>query len=268
MHQGAYTTGKNSTDSAMIIDAMDLLYSGNVEAFALVTSDSDFTSLALRLRESGKTVYGLGGKRTPASLQNACDTFIRLEVLGEDGADEDDADDSDEATVEPRLNLQSAMTKAVNATSGEDGWTSLGAIGNHLRRTHAAFDPRMFGHAKLTDLVAEQAYLETTGQGNDTRIRLKGKGPARRSTATRTTAKTTSGKTTSGKATAARAAAVPAAENQAPETQAPDTQAPDTQAPDTQAPDTQAPDTQAPEKPVVQRRTRSRKSAAIPASNG
>jgi uncharacterized protein (TIGR00288 family) len=83
MHQGAFTRGKNSTDSALIIDAMDLLYDGNVEAFALVTSDSDFTSLALRLRESGKVVYGLGGAKTPASLQNACDKFIRLELLGE-----------------------------------------------------------------------------------------------------------------------------------------------------------------------------------------
>ena len=83
MHQNAFTSGKNSTDSALIIDAMDLLYAGNVEAFALVTSDSDFTSLALRLRESGKVVYGLGRKRTPVSLQNACDKFIALEVLGE-----------------------------------------------------------------------------------------------------------------------------------------------------------------------------------------
>ena len=282
MHQGAFTTGKNSTDSALIIDAMDLLYSGNVEAFALVTSDSDFTSLALRLRESGKTVYGLGGKRTPASLQNACDKFIRLEVLGEDSADEGD-EEADESTPEPRLNLQSAMTKAVNATSDEDGWTTLGAIGNHLRRTHAAFDPRMFGHAKLTDLVAEQGYLETTGQGNESRIRLKGKQSARRSQAA--------------KAAAAKASDTKASDTKAPATKAPDTQAAATQAdapaparkrtrkqasPEQQAPEHAAPEQQAPEhaedraaeeqpapeRPTVVKRTRSRRSTTIPASNG
>ena len=95
MHQTAFTTGKNSTDSALIIDAMDLLYAGNVEAFAIVSSDSDFTSLALRLRESGKTVYGLGRKKTPISLQNACDRFIMLEVLGTD------AEDAERAASEP-----------------------------------------------------------------------------------------------------------------------------------------------------------------------
>ncbi len=85
MQQFAYTTGKNSTDSALIIDAMDLLYSGNVDAFAIVSSDSDFTSLATRLRESGKTVYGLGRRKTPESFRKACDRFIYLEVLGERG---------------------------------------------------------------------------------------------------------------------------------------------------------------------------------------
>ena len=175
MHANAFTTGKNSTDSALIIDAMDLLYSGNVEAFALVTSDSDFTSLALRLRESGMTVYGLGRKRTPASLQNACDRFIQLELLGEDDEDAD----ADEPGA-PKLNLQSALTKAVNANADEEGWTTLGAIGNHLNRTHSAFDPRMFGHAKLSELVAEQPYLETTCAGNATRVRLKGSKPAKK----------------------------------------------------------------------------------------
>ncbi len=99
MHQGAFTSGKNSTDSALIIDAMDLLYDGNVEAFALVTSDSDFTSLALRLRESGRIVYGLGGAKTPASLQNACDKFIRLELLGQVDGDADQ-NPAEEATPE------------------------------------------------------------------------------------------------------------------------------------------------------------------------
>lgn len=203
MHQTAFTSGKNSTDSALIIDAMDLLYAGNVEAFALVTSDSDFTSLALRLRESGKAVYGLGRQRTPASLQNACDRFIQLEVLGEE-AESDEGDDTDSdsdsdadssAEAAPRINLQSALTKAVNATADEEGWTHLGAIGNHLSRTHAAFDPRMFGHTKLSALVAAQPYLETTGSGNTMRTRLKGKQAAAKKAPPKKTAKKAAAKT-------------------------------------------------------------------------
>jgi uncharacterized protein (TIGR00288 family) len=174
MHQNAFTTGKNSTDSALIIDAMDLLYAGNVEAFAIVTSDSDFTSLALRLRESGRTVYGLGQKKTPVSLQNACDRFIMLEVLGT----EPDAEDPDEeASPDERqqLNLQSALTKAVNATADDDGWVTLGALGNHLARSHPSWDPRTFGHSKLSSLVADQPYLETRSAGNHLEVGLKRK---------------------------------------------------------------------------------------------
>ena len=172
IHQNAFTTGKNSTDSALIIDAMDLLYANNVEAFAIVTSDSDFTSLAMRLRESGKTVYGLGRERTPMSLQNACDQFIDLELLGaEDSAEETPDEPSQEPA--PKANPQSVLTKAVNATAGDDGWANLSAIGNHIRRSQPAFDPRRFGHAKLGELVAAQPYLETKANGATTLVRLK-----------------------------------------------------------------------------------------------
>jgi uncharacterized protein (TIGR00288 family) len=264
MHQGAFTTGKNATDSALIIDAMDLLYSGNVEAFALVTSDSDFTSLALRLRESGMTVYGLGGKRTPASLQNACDKFIRLEVLGEDsgedsGEDDDTDSDADEAAPEPRINLQSALTKAVNATSDEDGWTTLGSIGNHLRRTHAAFDPRMFGHAKLTDLVLEQNYLETTGQGNEMRIRLKGKQSARKAPAKPAAEEPQAASRTPRKRAAKKTPTPEAAEPPA---------QPETSQPEKAQPEKAQLEKAEPEAPKVVKRTRSRRSTTIPASNG
>jgi len=175
IHQNAFTTGKNSTDSALIIDAMDLLYAGNVEAFAIVSSDSDFTSLALRLRESGKIVYGLGRQRTAISLQNACDRFIMLEVLGAEPVDEelvDDGEDTDEAPS-TRLNLQSVLTKAVNATADDDGWTTLGAIGNHLARSLPSWDPRTFGHSKLSSLVADQSYLETRPSGSHLQVTLK-----------------------------------------------------------------------------------------------
>jgi uncharacterized protein (TIGR00288 family) len=192
MHQNAFTTGKNSTDSALIIDAMDLLYAGNVEAFAIVSSDSDFTSLALRLRESGKLVYGLGRKRTAISLQNACDRFIMLEVLGSDHTEDDEPDDSgDDGTEEasPQLNLQSALTKAVNATADDDGWTTLGAIGNHLARSHPSWDPRSFGHSKLSSLVADQAYLETRKSGTHVEVSLKRKAAPAKKSAPRKAAK-------------------------------------------------------------------------------
>lgn len=176
MQQHAYTTGKNSTDSALIIDAMDLLYDGNVEAFALVSSDSDFTGLALRLRESGKVVYGLGRKRTPLSLQNACDRFIQLENLGEteDAGEAADAEADSEAEDTPKLNLQSVLVKAVNATADDDGWSTVSLMGNHLSRTHANFDPRTFGHGKLSSLVTAQSYLETEPEGRTIKVRLKG----------------------------------------------------------------------------------------------
>ena len=186
MHQIAFTTGKNSTDSALIIDAMDLLYADNVEAFAIVSSDSDFTSLALRLRESGKKVYGLGRKTTPSSLQNACDRFIALEVLTTDSPTDIDDDEpeakslraekelEEKSTQEaPSLNLQSALTKAINATADDDGWVSVSQIGDHLTRTHASFDPRNFGHSKLTALVQAQPYLETRGDAKRLEVRLK-----------------------------------------------------------------------------------------------
>jgi uncharacterized protein (TIGR00288 family) len=181
MHQNAFTKSKNSSDLALVIDAMDLLYDDNVDAFALVTSDSDFTSLAHRLRESGKTVYVLGEKKAPDALKNACDKFIDLEVV-QDGkktdADElavDDQDDSDDAPA-PTINLQSAFTRAINAVADDDGWATLGMLGNQLNRTYPSFDARSFGDSgtRLSTLVADQPYLETSGSGNAMRVRRKG----------------------------------------------------------------------------------------------
>ncbi len=192
MHQNAFTMGKNSTDLALVIDAMDLLYDDNVEAFALVTSDSDFTSLAHRLRESGKTVYVLGENKAPDALKYACDKFIDLLVVqseeqsaaddarDDDGADDPARDDTDVAPP-PTINLQSALTRAINAVSDDEGWVSLGALGNQLNRTHPSFDARTFGGsaARLSTLVEDQPYLETSGTGNQMRVRRKGNAPAR-----------------------------------------------------------------------------------------
>ncbi|MDZ5660596.1 NYN domain-containing protein [Nocardioides sp. zg-1308] len=233
MHQGAFTRGKNSTDSALIIDAMDLLYAGNVEAFALVTSDSDFTSLALRLRESGKVVYGLGGARTPASLQNACNKFIRLESLGEPDA-EPDAEPEPESEREapepevreaagtapavaepdpvPEVNLPSALTKAVNAVAGDDGWAAPGAIGQHLSRTHPSLDPRNYGHRGLQGLLAAQPYLETSSDEAPMRVRVKGGATP---TATPTRRRSTTKKAAAQQPTAQKAASTKAASTKA-----------------------------------------------------
>lgn len=186
VQQFAYTTGKNSTDSMLIIDAMDLLYSGNVDAFALVSSDSDFTRLATRLRESGKRVYGLGLRKTPASLVAACDRFIYLEVL----PDEPASPSADPESGEPQLpNLQSLMTRALNAISQDDVAVPLSALGSYLRSSHPAFDPRLYGFAKLSDLVRAQPYLTVTGTGSAVQVRAKSKAPTKRTAAKKGTAK-------------------------------------------------------------------------------
>jgi uncharacterized LabA/DUF88 family protein len=171
VQQFAYTTGKNSTDSALIIDAMDLLYSGNLDAFAIVSSDSDFTRLATRIRESGKTVYGLGRRRTPPSLVAACDRFIFLEVLGR--ADDTPTQDPDSTDEPPLPDLRRILTSAVETTSQDDGWASLGSLGNYLNNTHASFDPRNYGFSKLSALARAQDYLEVRqSDGQAPRVRL------------------------------------------------------------------------------------------------
>jgi len=183
VQQFAYTRGKNSTDSALIIDAMDLLYSGNLDAFAIVSSDSDFTRLATRLRESGKTVYGMGQQKTPASFVAACDRFIFLEVLGRDG--DGPAEESDASDQRPLPDLRRLLTSAVENASQDDGWAALGAVGNYLTNTHASFDPRNYGFSKLSSLARAQDYLELEQKdGRPPRVRLRSqqvaKAPGRR----------------------------------------------------------------------------------------
>jgi uncharacterized protein (TIGR00288 family) len=193
IQQFAYTTGKNSTDSALIIDAMDLLYSDTLDAFAIVSSDSDFTRLATRLRESGKTVYGIGRRRTPASLVAAVDRFIYLEVLGDAEAPEptDTADGGGTATAATELaetsedavplpDLRRMLTAAVNSTSQDDGWSTLSQIGSHLGRSNPSFDSRNHGYPKLVDLVRSQDYLDVEQAGQGVRVRLRSARPAKK----------------------------------------------------------------------------------------
>jgi hypothetical protein len=158
VQQFAYTRGKNATDSALIIDAMDLLYAGNLEGFVIVSSDSDFTRLATRLRESGMTVYGLGRRSTPAPFVAACDRFIYLDLLGEDP--QEPAQRSSDGEESPPPNLKRILSTAISGTSKDDGWSNLGEVGSYLIKSHAAFDPRDYGHSKLGELVRAQSYVD------------------------------------------------------------------------------------------------------------
>ncbi|HET6625205.1 MAG TPA: NYN domain-containing protein [Nocardioidaceae bacterium] len=188
--QFAYTYGKNATDSALIIDAMDLLYSGNVDGFAIVSSDSDFTPLATRLRESGKRVIGVGQRKTPKAFVEACEKFVFLEVLaGDSGATAQITEPATEPAKDdqPRP-IQSVLTKALNRVDTDDeDWASLSALGNHLNRTDPSFDSRNYGFGKLSDLVKAQPFVETrtiTGNSAGGRlwVRLKGHRPVDQAT--------------------------------------------------------------------------------------
>ncbi len=159
IQQFAYTTGKNSTDASMIIDAMDLLYSGKFDAFALVSSDSDFTKLASRLRESEIFVFGVGEKKTPISFRNACDDFIFTENL--------DSDIPTSTPIEPTAitnksstlkkshasDLTGVLIKAWEQYQDEDGWANVAAAGSFVKRSRPDFDPRTYGAKKLTEII-------------------------------------------------------------------------------------------------------------------
>jgi uncharacterized LabA/DUF88 family protein len=152
IQQFRYTVGKNATDSALIIDAMDLLYTEKLDGFCIVSSDSDFTRLASRIREAGLIVYGFGEKKTPKAFVGACDKFVYTEILREDGPTsprgrKTTADLNQDATL---LNL---LRNAVDYSAGEDGWAYLGQIGQHVANQAPEFDPRNYGYKKLGDLV-------------------------------------------------------------------------------------------------------------------
>jgi len=158
--QFTYTRGKNSTDSALIIDAMDLLYAGNLEGFVIVSSDSDFTRLATRLRESGMTVYGLGRRSTPAPFVAACDRFIYLDLLSQEPPEPAQRASRVEDPTPPLPNLKRVLSTAISSTSKDDGWSNLAEVGSYLVKSHAAFDPRDYGHSKLGELVRTESYVE------------------------------------------------------------------------------------------------------------
>jgi len=163
MQQFAYTKGKNATDSAMIIDAMDLLYSKNVDAFALMTSDSDFTPLVLRILESGLPVYGFGEKKTPKPFVDACSPFIYTENLSPEK--EEKMDDSQKSVKKNKTDLRrdTALVKllrtAVEQTSEDDGWADMSKIGHYISN-HSSFSSINYGYKKLGDLIKASELFE------------------------------------------------------------------------------------------------------------
>jgi len=157
VQQFAYTRGKNSTDSALIIDAMDLLYAGNLEGFVIVSSDSDFTALARRLRESGMTVYGIGRRNTPAPFVAAVERFIYLDLLSQEPQEREQPASEAAEPASPPPDLEGMLSTAITSTSKDDGWSNLGEVGSFLTKNNAAFDARDYGHAKLGELVRGQS---------------------------------------------------------------------------------------------------------------
>lgn len=150
----ANTSGKNATDIALVIDAMDLLHSGRFDGFCLVSSDSDFTRLAARIREQGLHVYGFGEQKTPESLRKACHRFVYTENLGTDTcAAEPVAANSPSKPLQPPSKARPLIKKAIGQLDPEGDWVALGGVGSHLLKLAPDFDPRTYGFAKLSSLV-------------------------------------------------------------------------------------------------------------------
>ncbi|MEQ8711620.1 MAG: NYN domain-containing protein [Cyclobacteriaceae bacterium] len=169
IQQYGYTTGKNATDSAMIIDAMDILYTEKVGGFCLVSSDSDFTRLATRLREAGMQVIGIGEKKTPNPFIVACDKFIYIEILRSKEDKPDSADNKSESKDETdkitrkEINL---ISSTVAATSDDDGWAFMGDVGQLLQKKQPNFDSRNYGFDKLTPLIKSTGQFELEQREN------------------------------------------------------------------------------------------------------
>lgn len=152
VQQYGYTSGKNATDSAMIIDAMDILYGTTVEGFCIISSDSDFTRLAIRIRESGKRVIGMGENKTPNPFIVACDKFVYIEVIDkEELKNSTNAKQKLSGTVKEKL--IKSLSEAIDDVADEEGWAFLGDVGNHLIKNNPDFDSRNYGFMKLTHLV-------------------------------------------------------------------------------------------------------------------
>lgn len=180
VQQFAYTSGKNATDGTMIIDAMDLLYTRRFDGFCIVSSDSDFTGLALRIREEGLSVFGFGEQKTPDAFRNACHKFIFTEVLhpfppteavaeaaivasptgNKTQLDSSPVREAVTNIVSKTLPIQ-FVVQALDQASGDDGWANLGEFGSYLSKLQPEFDPRLYGFKKLSDLVKSKSHVFT-----------------------------------------------------------------------------------------------------------
>lgn len=184
VHQFSYTSGKNATDSSMIIDAMDILYTGRVDGFCIVSSDSDFTRLASRLREAGMKVFGMGEKKTPLSFISACDKFIYIEILEEA---EDFSKPKDVSSKQQKKSAETVgkidekltrlITESINDLAEENGWVFLGDLGNLLAKKQPDFDPRNYGFKKLVALIKSLNNIQIderdTGKNNISHVFVK-----------------------------------------------------------------------------------------------
>ncbi|MBN2875149.1 MAG: NYN domain-containing protein [Spirochaetales bacterium] len=175
IQQFSYTTGKNATDSAMIIDAMDLLYTEKLDGFCIVSSDSDFTRLAARMREAGKLVLGFGERKTPKPFVAACDKFIYTEILREP-AEEETASSRDEPKRKPPVaqdlkidkKLRALLVAAVEDAADESGWAYLGPVGQYVANRQPDFDPRNYGYRKLAELIRSCGWFDVEERSNPT----------------------------------------------------------------------------------------------------
>lgn len=182
VQQFAYTKGKNATDMALVIDAMDLLYSGNFDGFCIVSSDSDFTRLASRLRESGLTVYGFGEKKTPEAFRRACDKFVYTEIFRPERPTQslvknrNGQKKSAQAVVESEknetaLDVADLVRRAVKENADDLGWANLGPIGSYINKINPDFDARLYGFGKLSDLIKSLDLFEYRTDNNQLQVR-------------------------------------------------------------------------------------------------
>jgi len=173
IQQYSYTIGKNSSDSALIIDAMDILYSGKVDGFCIVSSDSDFTRLATRLREAGMLVLGIGEKKTPSSFISSCNKFIYIEILKQTAIPKAHVKRNQNKHIKKNTSVDSAtesgfvklVSDSINDLAEEDGWVYLGALGNLILKKRPDFDPRNFGYKKLIDMIRKIKNIEIDARG-------------------------------------------------------------------------------------------------------
>jgi uncharacterized LabA/DUF88 family protein len=189
IQQYSYTTGKNASDSALIIDAMDILYTGKVDGFCIVSSDSDFTRLATRLREAGMKVIGIGEKKTLTPFISACDKFIYIEILKPEAVETEVNDDRKASKSKPASNnhplskmdpqIIKLLTLSVSDLADENGWTFLGELGNLMLKKKPDFDPRNYGFVKMLPLIKSINVFEIdereTGKKNSKHIYIRKK---------------------------------------------------------------------------------------------